>query len=72
MMHCKGVIVGIYRYQHESKSEFLNWAVDLPIESAGALLDDWRKKCKDSKSIEAMDEFIVDRCPHWAKYLVRA
>jgi len=34
-----GVILGIYRYEHESKSEFREWCVDVPIECAGYLLD---------------------------------
>lgn len=67
----KGVILGIYRYEHESESEFREWAVDIPIESAGALLTEWRERGQDSISAAAMDEFIRDRCPNWARYLLR-
>jgi hypothetical protein len=68
--YCKGVILGIYRYQYESKSEFREWAVDIPLDSAGALLSDWRERCQDPKSKAAMDDFIQERCPKWARYLV--
>ena len=70
--YCQGVILGIYRYEHESKSEFREWAVDIPIECAGALLTDWRERGQDSISAAAMEEFIRDRCcPHWARYFFR-
>jgi hypothetical protein len=69
--YCRGVILGIYRYEHESKSEFREWAVDIPIECAGALLTEWRKRGRDANSAAAMDEFIRDRCPNWVRYLLR-
>ena len=67
----RGVILGIYRYEHESKSEFREWCVDVPIECAGYLLDTWRERHQDTASAEAMDEFIERRCPKWANYLAR-
>ena len=69
--YCRGVILGIYRYQHESKSEFREWSVDIPIECAGDLLTQWRERGQDSASTTAMDEFIRDRCPNWARYFLR-
>jgi hypothetical protein len=66
-----GVILGIYRYEHESKSEFRQWSVDIPIECAGHLLEEWRDRGRGSASAEAMAEFIEQRCPNWAKYLLR-
>ena len=69
--YCKGVVLGIYRYQYESKSEFREWAADIPVECAGALLNEWRERGQDSISAGAMDDFIQDRCPNWARYLIR-
>jgi hypothetical protein len=65
-----GVILGIYRYEHESKSEFRKWCEDVPIECAGYLLDKWRERNQDTAPARAMDEFIRHRCPNWAKYLI--
>lgn len=70
--YCRGVILGIYRYEHESKSEFREWAVDIPIECAGTLLNEWRERGQVSISVAAMDEFIRDRCPNWATYFLRS
>jgi hypothetical protein len=69
--YCMGVMLGIYRYERESKSEFREWCVDIPIECAGYLLQEWRGRVKDSASTAAMDEFIEQRCPHWAGNLLR-
>lgn len=68
---CRGVILGIYRYQHESKSEFREWSVDIPIECAGDLLSRWRERGRNSAPNTAMDAFIRDRCPNWARYFLR-
>jgi len=68
---CMGVILGIYRYEHEAKAEFRKWCVDVPLECAGYLLDIWRERNQGTAPAEAMDEFIRHRCPKWAKYLIR-
>ena len=70
-IYCRGVILGIYRYEHESKSEFREWAADIAIECAGALLTEWRERGQDPTFAAAMDEFIRDRCPNWADSLLR-
>ena len=69
--YCMGVIFGIYRYERESKSEFKEWSVDIPAEYGGFLLDKWRERNRnrDKDSINAMHEFIRERCPEWAKWL---
>ena len=69
--YCKGVILGIYRYAHESKSEFRDWSVDIPVECAGALLSEWQERGQNASSSAAMDAFIRDRCPNWARVLLR-
>jgi len=69
--YCRGVIVGIYRYEHESKSEFREWSVDIPLECAGNLLTRWRERNQNSAFNAAMDAFIRDRCPNWTRYLLR-
>ena len=70
--YCRGVILGIYRYEDESKSEFREWAVDIPVECASALLTEWRERGQGSIAARAVNEFIRDRCPNWARYFLRA
>jgi hypothetical protein len=43
--------------------------VDIPAECGGFLLDKWRERNRDKDSINAMHEFIRERCPEWAKWL---
>jgi hypothetical protein len=67
--YCKGVLLGLYRYDRESKSEFSEWSVDIPAECGSRLLDQWRKRNRGKEEISAMNEFLQTRCPGWAVHL---
>jgi len=67
--YCMGVILGIYRYERESESEFRQWCEDIPAECGGFLLDKWRERNTDGARINAMREFIRTRCPEWTEWL---
>ncbi len=70
--YCMGIVLGAYKYEHESKSEFKSWCTDIPLEYVSDLLDRWRaRKHNPSASVE-MNEFIRRRCPEWARYLIRS
>ncbi len=69
--YCMGVILGAYRFDKESKSEFKNWSEDIPIDCAGNILSKWKERTADSSFHIAMEEFIRQHCPKWAKYLIR-
>ena len=69
--YCMGVVLGTYRYEQESKSEFKDWCEDMPLECAGCLLDTWRERVLDASFPAVMDEFVGQRCPRWAEYLIR-
>jgi len=68
---CMGVILGAYRYDKESDSEFKDWCIDLPAGIAEDLLDEWRKRNRAASARTAMDAFIRQRCPDWAKGMIR-
>lgn len=38
---CMGVLLGIYRYDQESTSEFKDWAADIPNNCFDGLLEDY-------------------------------
>src|SRR5215475_4399974 len=67
--YCMAVILGIYRFAHESKSEFKRLTDDIPAECAGTLLQDWRARNPEQTRIDAMYAFIRERCPKWASWL---
>ena len=66
--YCMGVLLGIYRYERESKSEFREWCEDSAAECAGFLIDTWRERKPDKARIDAMNAFIRECCPEWAKW----
>jgi len=67
--YCMGILQGVYRFGQESKTEFREWAVDIPLECFRRLLDEWRKDCQNSTATTRMDEFVRNSCPNWAKYV---
>ncbi len=70
-LYCMGVVLGAYRYDQDSESEFKDWCVDIPLEYAAGILGDWRKRTTDKAAISAVNDMIKLHCPKWAKYLIR-
>lgn len=69
--YCMAVILGIYRFEHESKSDFKVWSQDIPADCAGNLLAEWRERKPEQAGIDAMHAFVRERCPKWADWLER-
>jgi hypothetical protein len=67
--YCMAVILGVYRFAYESKSEFTQWAEDIPAHCARTLLGEWRERNPEQTRIDAMQAFIRERCPKWAELL---
>lgn len=67
--YCMGVLLGIYRYERESKSEFRSWCEDIPDLYADHLLNQWQERNKGTAAITAMHNFIRESCPEWRKWL---
>jgi hypothetical protein len=64
-LYCMGVLKGIYKYAHESSSEFKDWVVDIPEGCFGSLLEDWKKRVKNKNDIAKMGKFIKKECGDW-------
>jgi hypothetical protein len=64
---CMGILKGIYQYVKESKSEFKDWAVDIPEECFGYLLTEWKKRTTNPEDINDMKSFLERECSDWAK-----
>jgi hypothetical protein len=69
--YCKAVLLGIYRFEQESKAEIKQLAVDLPAEYAGTLMEDWQKRNPDKAGVAAMETFVREKCPKWAGWTGR-
>ena len=67
--YCMGTILGLYRYEQESKSEFKDWCEGIPLCCADSILGEWRKQNDIASASATMNEFIGQRCPKWAEHL---
>ena len=63
--YLQGILLGLYRYDQESDSEFKDWAVDIPINLFGALLDNWREKTGNFSRKTEIDAFCQQMCSNW-------
>jgi hypothetical protein len=66
-----GVLKGLYCYAQESKSEFKDWAADIPGECFGDVLRLLRKEHKNKTLLKKMNQFIEVACPTWSKWHVK-
>lgn len=67
-LYCMGILKGIYRYAQESKSEFKDWAADIPEECFGYLLREWKKGTKNRNDLNEMNKFLKKECSNWAEW----
>jgi len=61
--YCMGIILGLDRYI-KSGSEFLDWAVDTPLEYMGEVIEEWKKGDKNSrrrKEVETLYQALINR-----------
>lgn len=67
---CMGLLLGLYRFKHESTSEFKNWAPDAPSIFAEAVVDTWREESPSRADVAAVKAFIEDEMGRWGARLV--
>jgi len=72
MYLCMGLLQGLYEFEHESKSEFKDWATDLPIGYAEIVLEKWRDGKPKPAAITEIRDFIQENLPHWDSTLMRS
>jgi len=56
--YCKGLLLGIRKFETESNTEFKSWAIDIPSERFDELLSIWKSKQSNQRDIEEMEQFI--------------
>jgi len=62
---CMGLLLGLYRFEHESSSEFKNWATDAPIAFAEEIVDAWKAGSLGRADTAALKAFIKDKLGGW-------
>lgn len=65
---CMGIISGLYMFEHESSSEFKDWAVDLPASYAEGALRKWYTKDVPRELVDEMMSFIQSELSNWPNF----
>ena len=67
---CKGLLLGFYRFEHESTSRFKDWAPDAPISFAGTVMTDWKAGSPTKGDVESLKTFVTEELGGWGANLV--
>jgi hypothetical protein len=68
-LYCMGILKGIYQYEEDSGSEFKDWTTDVPGESFGYILEEWKKRCTNNKEKKEMKNFLSKECHNWYEWI---
>lgn len=55
---CMGLLLGLYRFERESKSEFKDWAGDAPTAFTEAVIDAWKEGSPDRADVQEVKAFV--------------
>jgi hypothetical protein len=66
---CQGLMLGFYDFEHQSKTEFKDWAVDSPLYFALKVLTVWREGEVETQKRQEMQAFIDEELMGWARTL---
>lgn len=65
-VYIQGVLLGLYQYKMESKSDFFDYAEDYPELLERDILDTWKERHPDDTSgLQKLYGFIEEHCPVW-------
>jgi hypothetical protein len=67
---CMGLLLGLYQFDHESTSEFKDWAPDAPSSFAWTVVDAWKARSRSQADVKAVKAFIEDKLGGWGEGLV--
>jgi hypothetical protein len=67
---CMGLLLGLYQFDHESRSKFKDWAPDAPSEFAWAVVDAWKAGSPSRADVKAVKAFIEKELDRWGARLV--
>jgi hypothetical protein len=67
---CMGLLLGLYRFKHESTTKFKDWAPDAPAVFAEAVVDAWKAGSPGRVDVKAVKAFVEDELGGWGMRLV--
>jgi hypothetical protein len=63
-------LLGFYEFEHQSKTQFKDWAVDSPLAFAEEVLTVWREGVVEAQEWQEVQVFIAEELPRWARTLL--
>jgi hypothetical protein len=67
---CMGLLMGFYQFEHESTTQFKDWAPDAPIIFAESVVYAWKVGSPSQADIEAVKAFVEDELGGWGARLI--
>lgn len=67
---CEGLLLGFYRFEHESTSSFKDWAPDAPINFAETVMAAWKAGSPAKRDSQALKAFVAEELGSWGAHLV--
>ena len=67
MSFCKGLLLGLYKFEYKCKTEFREWAPDYASSYAEEVLGKWQTKCVSQEALDEMNAFIQKQLPKWQR-----
>ena len=67
---CMGLLLGLYQFEHESRSKFKDWAPDAPSAFADSVVDAWKDGSPGRADVKAVKAFIENELEGWETPLV--
>ena len=61
----EGLLLGFYRFEHESTSRFRDWAPDAPISFAGTVMTAWKAGSPTRSDFESLKTFVTEELGGW-------
>ena len=65
---CMGLLLGLYKFEHESASKFKGWAGDAPIVFAETVVDAWKAGTPSRADVAAVKAFIEHELGGWGAH----
>ena len=68
---CMGLLLGLYRFERESRSEFKDWATDAPGEFAASIIAAWQAGKPRRKDVTMLKQFMTAKLNGWSAHLAK-
>ena len=65
---CIGLLLGLYRFEHESTNEFKDWAVGEPAEFASRVIALWKSGSPSQADVSEVRQFLDDQLKGWVTW----